>query len=93
MMTTKTAALKELPDDPDMRAVKIKDWFPVEVRHLECGGVAFYYRTTPVRGREFLPEEAVYLSGATPTDLHPNVTCGSCGESVPAGELYWRGKT
>lgn len=93
MMTTKSGADMELPENPEARRAKIKDHFPVEVRCPECSDVAFFYRSLPVRGRQFDAIDAMYPDGGRPVHMHPETVCGSCHETVTSSRLHWRGKS
>ena len=92
-MHTRSGADLELPEDEDARRVAIKNVYPVEIKHAQCGGVVFYYRTLPVRGREFTGVDAMQIDGGRPVRISGEIHCPECHDEVRVAELTWRGKS
>lgn len=93
MQTTKTGANLELPENLEARRVAIKNVFPVEILCPECFGIVFFYRASPVRGRELASSDAMTIEGLQPARTHPTIVCPNCKETVAANRLTWRGKS
>lgn len=93
MMTTKTGANLELPDNLILRRKAIKEHFPVEILCPECFDIVFFYRSSPVRGRQLVPIDGLTIDGLPPVRTHPTVDCPNCHATVAANRLTWRGKS
>lgn len=93
MMTTKTGVNLELPDNLILRRRVIKDHYPVEVLCPECFDIVFFYRQSPVRGRQLVPGDAMDIGGQRPNRIHPTLECPNCKAEVAASRLTWRGKS
>jgi hypothetical protein len=59
----------------------------IEIKHINCGGVAFMYEGKPEQGRALDPEKATLLDGTSPKMYEP-IVCGSCGALADIEDLY-----
>lgn len=67
-----------------------RERFPIEVRHRECKGVAFY--RSP--GMVLKPEMVCFTSGEQPRRSDQRVVCGNCLQLARTQDLdsFWPGR-
>lgn len=63
------------------------DGFPFVCTHRACGQVAFFMRTDPSVLDAPLESKNVKMPDGSEPELFSRITCGSCGECVPQGDL------